>query len=170
LQEKPSINQVSFGKSRLTRAAPPFQRTTGRALRDEARVQQSTSRPRGHALPLCAPPPSLSLSLSPALRTSSRRDELASSSVRSGATARVASFHGGAESTTHLRAWRQLRRRSLPHTGWPLPGGSFPPAVGRERSARLRQVHHPRGCAQGGLHSRYAHLLQARRVGVQRRA
>jgi hypothetical protein len=49
-----------------------------------------------------------------------------------------------------LRAWRQsVGRRSLPHTGRPLPGGSCSPAVGRERSDRLRQVQHALCCAQG---------------------
>jgi hypothetical protein len=62
------------------------------------------------------------------------------------------SFHGGAESTSHLRAWRRTVVGPSLTLGGRCSGAAVLPAVGRERSARWRQVHHPKGCAQGPLH------------------
>jgi hypothetical protein len=63
-----------------------------------------------------------------------------------------APFHGGAESSFSPEEPGGGRSSSLPHTGRLLLGAAALPAVGRERSARWRQVHHPRGCAHRPLH------------------
>jgi hypothetical protein len=60
--------------------------------------------------------------------------------MRGGKASSTESLEAGGRSSVPPSHWEAAARRRLP------------PAVGRERSARLRQVHHPRGCAQGALH------------------
>jgi hypothetical protein len=63
-----------------------------------------------------------------------------------------APFHGDAESTFSPESLEADGRRPSLTLGGCCSGAAALPAVGRERSARWRQVQHPRGCAHGPLH------------------
>jgi hypothetical protein len=146
----------SFKDHSLARAKP----VTGQTLYDSLLFLIAV--PRAHRVsPSALPPPHSTLRNALHFFSPATRGRLERLSTRETGVEEVWLFPmRGGKRFLNRRAWRRsVGRRSLPHTGRPLPGGSCPPAVGRERSARLRQVQHALCCAQGPPTLRLLHFF-----------